>query len=136
MFYPNGITGSVTQNLLDMSRTELDGDLFVLFSWFGLRFMGCMRFVNVYLCVCVRKKSEVLLSGCLCVEVTKPLRASCSSQIIMLLKGLSCSLPGAERQHFPYLHFNICSTSFDASAYCSDLTIINDFSNTLIESSC
>lgn len=73
--------------------------------------MGCM------LCVCVSlfgKKSEALLCGSLCAEVgvfvffDKAVRASCSSHIFMLFKGLF------------FFHINICSTSFDASSYCSD----------------
>lgn len=63
------------------------------FSWFCLCFMGCMLFVNM------RKKREVLLLGCLSVEAGvflvfvccffyQALRASCSSWIIVLLKGL------------------------------------------------
>ncbi len=90
--------------------------------------MGCMLFcerVSVW-----GKKSEVLLCVCLCAEVgviylfiyiffNQALRAFCSSQIIMLLKGLRSS-PGAERQHYLYPHPNVCSTSFDASFYCSN----------------
>lgn len=67
----------------------------VYFSWFGLCFMGCMLFVNV--CLCEEKEwgTSLWLSVCgggcyLFINFIfyQALRASCSSQIIMLLKRL------------------------------------------------
>lgn len=58
--------------MLDMSRTELDGDVFILNGFACVLWVACF-----FVTVCVRKKSEVLLCDCLCVELgifilTKP----------------------------------------------------------------
>lgn len=105
-----------------MSRTELDGDVFVFTVWLVLG-VACS-------CECeVKKKKKwgasVCGGGCFFVFVflscfcSNQPRAFFSSQINLLLKRLFL-YPGAERQHNPYQHCNFCSTSFDASSYCNN----------------
>lgn len=121
--------GSVSQDVLTMRWTELDGDVFV-FIFHGL---ACILWVACFACVCLFGKRVRHFFVAACVHrwvflfFDKAVRASCSSYIFMLFKGL----------FFP--HINICSTSFDASSYCSDTrgsNIINDLTHlfTLIKS--
>lgn len=92
--YSKGITGQRPGNMLDLSRTELDGDVFA-FIFHGL---ACVLWVACFR-ECEEKEWDTSLwlsvceGGCCCYFVfvfvfCQALRASCSSQIIVLLTGL------------------------------------------------
>lgn len=113
------MTGPVAQNMLDDEQDGAGWRCVCLFFMVWLVFYG-LHALCVRVCVCMRKKEG---GTSVCVEVSlfcffdQALSASCSSQISMLLKGIVSYL---EQKDNIYLHYNICSTSFDAGPYCGD----------------
>lgn len=98
-------------NMFYMSRTELDRDVFICHG------LACVFYGLHAFCECVRKRSEVSLwqRWVLFVFVCCPCPESFLLQSDHHAVNGIIFIPGAERQHFPFLHCIICSTSFDAN---------------------